>query len=360
MRSDGRLALVVYNAVAALGAAGVMMALVYSGALDAETHKGSTASTEDRPKASTVSRLSFVPPGALSGLRAATDPELASLGEEAFGPAVGAEANDGETSEAEAEEKLQWSTETRLAALQPPQSQSLPQPAFRLPWQSAKPAAPPRNYTLKARLAELTPTATMRLAAKFEAVGAPWPPAEITLIAIKDEKVLELHARPSGGGWKLIHRYRVLAASGGAGPKLVQGDKQVPEGVYRISFLNPNSAYHVSMRVNYPNAFDRQMAAKDGRKLLGGDIMIHGKNLSAGCLAMGDEAVEELFVLTAQTGLANVKLIIAPIDFRQNGIPMAEPGRPEWLPKLYAEVAAAMADFKQPQRSTGLLSFFMK
>jgi murein L,D-transpeptidase YafK len=62
----------------------------------------------------------------------------------------------------------------------------------------------------------------------------------------------------------LIHRYPLLAASGVAGPKLRQGDKQVPEGVYGISFLNPNSRYDVSLRVNYPNAFDRQMAAKDG------------------------------------------------------------------------------------------------
>ena len=68
-----------------------------------------------------------------------------------------------------------------------------------------------------------------------------------------------------GQAWKLIHRYSVLAASGVAGPKLRQGDKQVPEGVYGISFLNPSSRYDVSLRVNYPNAFDRQMAAKDGR-----------------------------------------------------------------------------------------------
>src|SRR5262249_27232730 len=113
------------------------------------------------------------------------------------------------------------------------------------------------------------------------------------------------------------------------------------------------------LRVNYPNAFDRQMAAKDGRKNLGGDIMIHGKNLSAGCLAMGDEAVEELFVLAAQTGLSNIKLIIAPTDFRENGLTALDPGRPEWLPRLYTEIAAAMSEFKAP-RNRGLLSFFTK
>jgi hypothetical protein len=128
--------------------------------------------------------------------------------------------------------------------------------------------------------------------------------------------------------------------------------------VYRISFLNPNSAYHVSLRVNYPNAFDRKMAAKDGRKDLGGDIMIHGKNLSAGCLAMGDDAAEELFVLAAQTGLPKVKLIIAPTDFRQRGVSGPWPGQPTWLPALYAEVATAMSEFKVKRSSTGLLSLF--
>ena len=88
--------------------------------------------------------------------------------------------------------------------------------------------------------------------------------------------------------------------------------------------------------------------------------MIHGKNLSAGCLAVGDEAVEELFVLVAQTGLPNIKLIIAPTDFRERGIPSVEAGRPDWLPQLYSELASAMAEFKAPRGSTGLLSFFTR
>ena len=186
--------------------------------------------------------------------------------------------------------------------------------------------------------------------------GAP----EIALIAIKDEKILELIARSNGGQWKSIHRYPVLAASGTTGPKLRKGDKQVPEGVYGISFLNPDSRYHVSLRVNYPNSFDRQMADKDGRKELGGDIMIHGKNVSAGCLAMGDAAAEELFVLAASIGVSNIKVVIAPTDLRRNSAPGVETaGAPQWLPKLYTEVQTAMAEFPKPP-SSGLLSFFGK
>jgi len=223
--------------------------------------------------------------------------------------------------------------------------------------QAAPPRPTPQSAALTKRLAEISPGANARLVRKFEAAEAPWPPHEIALVAIKDEKFLELFARPENGEWKFIHRYPVLAASGGPGPKLRQGDKQVPEGIYGISFLNPNSRYHVSLRVNYPNAFDRQMAEAEGRTKLGGDIMIHGKAVSAGCLAVGDPAAEELFVLAANVGIENIKVIIAPTDFRRRDLPTVEAGQPKWLPKLYTEIAAAMSEFKSPPRIS-LLSFF--
>jgi hypothetical protein len=207
-----------------------------------------------------------------------------------------------------------------------------------------------RRYTLKERLAEISPKATPRLMSKFKAAKVAWPPDEVALVAIKDSKVVELHARSQAGNWTFIHRYPVLAASGKVGPKLRRGDRQVPEGIYRITYLNPNSQYHVSLRVNYPNAFDRKMARKEGRKDLGGDIMIHGKKTSAGCLAMGDDAAEELFVLVAEVGKSNARLIIAPTDFRSAAAPPGKPppSAPEWLPELYTEVASAMSAYKVP------------
>ncbi len=256
--------------------------------------------------------------------------------------------------EAEAEtETSSWSSEvitqasppsagTRLSAV-PPQSPQWQNPDVK------------RTYTLDEKIAEISPTANRRITAKFDAAKVAWPPVELGLVAIKDEKVLELHARSISGEWQFVHRYPVLAASGTTGPKLRQGDKQVPEGVYGISFLNPNSKYHVALRVDYPNTFDKQMAAKDGRKKLGGDIMIHGKNASVGCLAVGDEAAEDLFVLAASIGLPKIKLVIAPTDFRKTEVPAAQDGHPKWLPKLYKHVASEMSDFKAPP-STSLLS----
>lgn len=218
-----------------------------------------------------------------------------------------------------------------------------------------------RDRAINARLAQFGPAASERIAAKFKGAKAAWPPAEIALVAIKDEKTLELFARQKGGAWTFVHRYPVLAASGGSGPKLRKGDKQVPEGIYGIAFLNPNSRYHVSMRVNYPNEFDRKMAAKDGRRDLGGDIMIHGKRSSAGCLAMGDEVAEELFLLAATIGVGNIKIVIAPTDLRNTGLPSVDQSQPQWLSRLYMEVASAMSEFKAPPNTgtssgSGLLS----
>lgn len=257
----------------------------------------------------------------------------------------------------EPEDPQSWSAEIRRETTPHLDVRRPSGPAPQSPPSHTAPGTASPAYTLKQRLSDIAPAANQRLADKFQTANAVWPPHEITLVAIKDEKIVEMFARRDGGEWKLIHRYRVLAASGKAGPKLRQGDKQVPEGVYGISFLNPNSRYHVSLRVNYPNAFDRQMAAKDGRHELGGDIMIHGKNLSIGCLAVGDAAAEELFVLAANVGLPKVQLIIAPTDFRRTGLPRIEPGQPAWLAELYRELAGAMSEFNPPP-SPSLLSFF--
>ncbi len=115
-----------------------------------------------------------------------------------------------------------------------------------------------------------------------------YPPREVTLIALKQEKKLELWARDTGE-FRFIRDYYILAASGEAGPKLRQGDRQVPEGVYRITELNPNSHYHLSMKINYPNEFDLIHAEHEGRTDLGSDIFIHGKDASIGCLAWAME-----------------------------------------------------------------------
>ncbi len=120
----------------------------------------------------------------------------------------------------------------------------------------------------------------------------------------------------------------------------------MPEGIYRIDFLNPSSRYHLSLRVDYPNAYDREKAKVDGRTKLGGDIMIHGSAWSDGCFAMGDPASEDLFVMVAETGLANVSVILGPVDFRVRELPAKRTNLPEWTTELYAMIKQELLNLK--------------
>jgi len=172
----------------------------------------------------------------------------------------------------------------------------------------------------------------------FSKAKVAYPPREITFVALKQEKKLELWARDSGA-FRFIRDYYIMAASGESGPKLRQGDRQVPEGVYRITSLNPNSNYHLSMKINYPNEFDLFHAEQEGRSNPGGDIFIHGKAASIGCLAMGDAPIEELFVLTALVGAENVKVVIAPRDPRTYPLKADSQALPEWTSALYSTIS---------------------
>lgn len=200
-------------------------------------------------------------------------------------------------------------------------------------------------YTLGDRLAQYGPAARARLVPPFKAAGVAYPPREVVLVGLKREETLEVWASDGTGPESLIRKYPILAASGGPGPKLRRGDRQVPEGLYRVEFLNPNSRYHLSLRLNYPNAFDRQRARQDGRDDPGSDIMIHGKDVSAGCLAIGDEAVEDIFVLAADTGIANIDVILAPFDFRRRDLGAA-PGQPAWVGEFYERLRKRLAPFR--------------
>lgn len=192
-------------------------------------------------------------------------------------------------------------------------------------------------HTVESRLREFGDSVRVRIIPYFERVGVHYPPRKLTLIGLKEEKVLELYAADSKGKpERLIRSYPIRAASGGPGPKLRQGDGQVPEGVYRIDALNPNSLFHLSMRVNYPNADDKARAREDGRTDLGGDIMIHGNAVSIGCLAVGDEAAEDLFVLAASAKPENVKVILSPVDFRARTL--EKDVAPGWTKELYSRI----------------------
>ena len=161
---------------------------------------------------------------------------------------------------------------------------------------------------------------------------------EVAILAFKKEQILEVYVRKTvNSNWKFLKKYSFTAFSGNIGPKLNNGDRQIPEGIYKMEYLNPNSLYHLSIKVSYPNSFDKEKAGKDGRLDLGGDIMIHGKNVTIGCIPIGDKNIEELFILAAKANNKNFPIIIAPQDFRVNrSFPKVD--SIDWENELYTNI----------------------
>ncbi|MGQ3892257.1 L,D-transpeptidase family protein [Legionella sp. CNM-4043-24] len=172
-----------------------------------------------------------------------------------------------------------------------------------------------------------------------------YPPKDIALLAFKKERKVELWAKNDNQSWRYIHSYPLTAMSGRLGPKLKERDGQIPEGIYRLTTFNPFSSMHLSMMIDYPNHYDRLQASKDGRKQLGNNIFLHGKDMSVGCLAVGDRAIDQLFLLARRVGLSHVKVIISPNDLRKEKPATSNFAQPRWLPDLYKQINEALNQF---------------
>lgn len=201
--------------------------------------------------------------------------------------------------------------------------------------------APATELPADRSVADVVRLCSAKTAARFAPLcrssGIAYPPKRVRLLAFKAEKILEVWGADRTGPYRFLAAYPIQAASGQAGPKRREGDRQVPEGFYRLTTLNPRSRFHVSIRVDYPNAHD--IAANPGvpRSQLGGDIYIHGGAASIGCLAMGDAAIEEIFCLVAQAGAREVW--IAPQDPRSDPLPRTDD--PD-LRRLYDRLARSI------------------
>jgi murein L,D-transpeptidase YafK len=140
-----------------------------------------------------------------------------------------------------------------------------------------------------AAAARVRPAMERDLSEKGLHIGDP-----IFIRAFKEERILELFVKNRDTGkYDLFRTYPIAGQSGDLGPKLAEGDGQVPEGFYFVSAksMNPNSMFHLSFNIGYPNSCDTF------HKRTGSHIMIHGNNISIGCLAMTDEKIEEIFTL---------------------------------------------------------------
>lgn len=112
----------------------------------------------------------------------------------------------------------------------------------------------------------------------------------------KEENQMEVWLKNAYGTYTLFHTYPICNWSGVLGPKTAEGDRQAPEGFYLVSAkqMNPNSKYYLSFNIGYPNAYDREHG------YTGKYLMVHGGCRSAGCYAITDDAIKELFILARE------------------------------------------------------------
>ncbi|SHI60068.1 L,D-transpeptidase catalytic domain [Hymenobacter daecheongensis DSM 21074] len=140
---------------------------------------------------------------------------------------------------------------------------------------------------------------------------------EVFIRAFKIGRRVEVWGRNQGeAGFQPLRTYRIAACSGALGPKRQEGDGQVPEGVYHINRFHPNSLYHLSLGLDYPNAADRAL----GNPKPGGDIFLHGSNVSIGCLPLTDALIEELYVLLVEArtaGQLDIPVHIFPFELNE-------------------------------------------
>lgn len=144
-----------------------------------------------------------------------------------------------------------------------------------------------------------------------------WPVENIYIRSFKYDSKLEVWVKYDGDEkYKLFKTYKVCALAGSLGPKRMQGDYQVPEGFYHINEFNPRSTYHLSLGLNYPNPSDRILGDSIQP---GGDIYIHGKCVTSGCIPINDQQIEELYILAAHAhsqGQDFIPVHIFPVDFK--------------------------------------------
>ncbi|MBX3242347.1 MAG: L,D-transpeptidase family protein [Chitinophagaceae bacterium] len=151
---------------------------------------------------------------------------------------------------------------------------------------------------------------------EFKEKGLEWPAKYVYIRSFKLDSQLEVWVKnKKNESFKLFKTYKVCAMAGSLGPKRMQGDYQVPEGFYYINEFKPNSMYHLSLGLNYPNASDRMLSDS---LYPGGDIYIHGSCVTEGCIPITNDQIEDLYIITSYAhaqGQEFIPVHIFPVQF---------------------------------------------
>jgi murein L,D-transpeptidase YafK len=198
--------------------------------------------------------------------------------------------------------------------LAPPYSSSAKAPVFNS-------REVPSSARSREAVARIAPSLIKQLESRNLSYGSP-----VFIRIFKQEREMEVWVK-GDDDYKLFQTYAVAAMSGQLGPKLREGDRQAPEGFYFVppSRMNPNSRFHLSMNLGYPNRYDRI------HERTGSALMIHGGSASIGCFAMTDSKIEEIYAL-AEAALRNGQPFfrVHCFPFRMSEANMKKYGQAKW------------------------------
>ena len=173
-------------------------------------------------------------------------------------------------------------------------------------------------------LRPLSGDAMMLLGKKGMNVQAP-----IFIRVYKEESELEVWKLRDDGRYYHYKTYPICTWSGELGPKQKAGDKQAPEGFYTITReqMNPDSRHYLAFNLGYPNAYDK------AQRRSGDALMVHGKCSSAGCYAMTDGLMEEIYALAREAFIGGQDSFqVHAFPFRMTAANMARHAKSAWYP----------------------------
>ncbi|MBX9589408.1 MAG: murein L,D-transpeptidase [Hyphomonadaceae bacterium] len=151
--------------------------------------------------------------------------------------------------------------------------------------------------------------------------------APIFIRIYKEESELEVWKLRDDGRYYHFKTYPICTWSGGLGPKLREGDRQAPEGFYTITReqMNPDSQFHLAFNLGFPNAYDKAL------RRTGDALMVHGRCSSAGCYAMTDALIEEIYALAREAFVGGQDSFqVHAYPFRMTDANMARHAKSEW------------------------------
>lgn len=135
----------------------------------------------------------------------------------------------------------------------------------------------------------------------------------ILIRIFKRESELEVWKSDQSGRYTLLKIFPMCRWSGKLGPKKVEGDRQAPEGIYHVGLngLNPKSKYYLSFNLGFPNTLER------AKGYTGSALMVHGACSSAGCFAISDDSISEVYALVREALRAGQKAVqVQSLPFR--------------------------------------------